>query len=57
MHETSGLVQVAIIREAGLPDQQMWRAQLGSIVQATAGASSLSPCVTVIGQVAALGAS
>lgn len=43
--------QVAIVRSAGLPEQATWMAELDTIVEATKDAGSLSPCVTVIGQV------
>ena len=43
--------QVAIVRSAGLPDQATWMSQLHSIMEATKDAGSLSPCVTVVGQV------
>ena len=42
------------MREAGLPQQQVWRAQLGGIVEATAEAGALSPCVMIVGQVVGL---
>ena len=48
------LLQAAIVREAGLPQQRVWRAELGGIVEATAGAGALSPCVVVVGQVVGL---
>ncbi|HEY9299298.1 MAG TPA: uroporphyrinogen-III C-methyltransferase, partial [Phormidium sp.] len=44
---------VAVIRWAGHPEQQVWTAELKSIVQVTAGVS-LSPAVIVIGEVVGL---
>ena len=44
---------VAVIRWAGCPQQQVWTAQLGNIVEQTAGVS-LSPVVIVIGEVVRL---
>ena len=46
--------QVAVVHAAGQPTQRVWRAALGGIVQATAGAGPLSPSVFVVGHVAAL---
>jgi uroporphyrinogen III methyltransferase/synthase len=43
---------VAVIRAAGTPEQREWWAELGGVVEATAGEPELSPCVTVVGQVA-----
>lgn len=45
-------VQAALVRSAGLPDQAMWHATLGTLANATADAGKLSPCVVIIGQVA-----
>ena len=42
---------VAVIRAAGTPEQREWWTELGSVVEATAG-EELSPCITVVGQVA-----
>lgn len=44
---------IAIIRWAGQPEQAVWVATLGSIVQITKG-ESLSPCIIVIGEVVRL---
>lgn len=44
---------IAIIRWAGTPNQQVWAAQLGDILEQTAGLS-LSPAVIVIGEVVGL---
>jgi uroporphyrinogen III methyltransferase/synthase len=44
---------IAIIRWAGTPHQQIWEAQLGDILEQTAGLS-LSPAVIVIGEVVGL---
>ena len=41
------------MRSAGLPDQAIRRATLATLADATAGAGKLSPCVVIIGQVAA----
>ena len=45
-------VQAVLVRSAGLPDQAIWHATLGTLADATAGAGKLSPCVVIIGQVA-----
>jgi uroporphyrinogen III methyltransferase / synthase len=44
---------IAIIRWAGTPNQKIWTAQLGNILEETAGLS-LSPAVIVIGEVVRL---
>ncbi|AFY34380.1 uroporphyrinogen-III C-methyltransferase [Calothrix sp. PCC 7507] len=44
---------IAIIRWAGTPSQEIWTAQLGDILEQTAGLS-LSPAVIVIGEVVGL---
>ncbi len=49
----SHLTPIAIIRWAGTPNQQVWTAQLGNILEQTAGLS-LSPVVIVIGEVVEL---
>ncbi|MEH2062609.1 MAG: uroporphyrinogen-III C-methyltransferase [Nostoc sp.] len=49
----SHLTPIAIIRWAGTPDQQIWIAQLGNIVEQTT-ELSLSPAVIVIGEVVGL---
>ncbi|MEH2057782.1 MAG: uroporphyrinogen-III C-methyltransferase [Nostoc sp.] len=49
----SHLTPIAIIRWAGTPDQQIWIAQLGNIVEQTT-ELSLSPSVIVIGEVVGL---
>lgn len=41
---------VAVVREAALPSQRVWRGTLGSIVEQTAG-ESLSPCIICVGEV------
>jgi siroheme synthase len=46
-------LQVAVIRDAGGAEQQHWQATLASVVEATAGVT-LSPCIVVVGRVAAL---
>ncbi|MEH1815855.1 MAG: uroporphyrinogen-III C-methyltransferase [Nostoc sp.] len=52
-HGRSHLTPIAIIRWAGTPEQQIWTAQLGNILEQTAGLS-LSPAVIVIGEVVGL---
>ncbi|WGV24475.1 uroporphyrinogen-III C-methyltransferase [Halotia branconii] len=52
-HGRSRLTPIAIIRWAGTPHQQIWTAQLGDILEQTAGLS-LSPVVIVIGEVVGL---
>ncbi|MEA5505458.1 uroporphyrinogen-III C-methyltransferase [Halotia wernerae UHCC 0503] len=52
-HGRSHLTPIAIIRWAGTPNQQIWTAQLGNILEQTAGLS-LSPVVIVIGEVVGL---
>jgi uroporphyrinogen III methyltransferase / synthase len=49
----SRLTPIAIIRWAGTPQQQIWTAQLGNILEETTGLS-LSPTVIVIGEVVGL---
>ncbi len=45
------VMQVAIVRSAGLPEQAEWLADLQSIAEVTKGAGSLSPCVMIVGKV------
>lgn len=52
-HGRSLQTPVAVIRWAGCPQQQVWTAQLGNIVEQTAGVP-LSPVVIVIGEVVRL---
>ncbi|MEH1902971.1 MAG: uroporphyrinogen-III C-methyltransferase [Nostoc sp.] len=52
-HRRSHLTPIAIIRWAGTPDQQIWIAQLGDILEQTT-ELSLSPSVIVIGEVVGL---
>ncbi|MFN6485237.1 MULTISPECIES: uroporphyrinogen-III C-methyltransferase [unclassified Nostoc] len=52
-HGRSHLTPIAIIRWAGTPNQQIWTAQLGNILEQTTGLS-LSPVVIVIGEVVGL---
>ncbi|MEH2239525.1 uroporphyrinogen-III C-methyltransferase [Nostoc sp.] len=52
-HGRSHLTPIAIIRWAGTPDQQIWTAQLGNILEQTS-KLSLSPAVIVIGEVVGL---
>jgi len=46
----SHLFPIAIIKQAGSSQQQVWKGTLGNIVQQTVNIS-LSPCVIVIGNV------
>ncbi len=46
--------QVAVVRAAGTPQQRVWHSALGGVLAATAGAGALSPCVVIVGRVAAL---
>lgn len=48
---TSRDVPVAVIREAGSPNQHVWSAALSTIVQGTHG-QKLSPCILVAGEIA-----
>ena len=43
----------AVVHSAGQPDQAVWASTLGGVVACTAG-RELSPCVVVVGEVAAL---
>ena len=52
-HGRSPETPIAIIRDCGRPEQQIWLGTLSDIVQQTAG-ESLSPCVIVIGEVVRL---
>ncbi|MEG4288622.1 uroporphyrinogen-III C-methyltransferase [Microcoleus sp. C2C3] len=52
-HGRSPETPIAIIRDCGRPEQQIWLGTLCNIVQQTAG-QSLSPCVMVIGEVVRL---
>ena len=52
-HGRSPHTPIAIIRWAGHPQQQIWTGTLATILQETAN-QSLSPCVTVVGEVVAL---
>ena len=52
-HGRSPETPIAIIRDCGRPEQQIWLGTLSDIVQQTAG-QSLSPCVIVIGEVVRL---
>ena len=52
-HGRSPETPIAIIRDCGRPEQQIWLGTLSNIVQKTAG-QSLSPCVMVIGEVVRL---
>ena len=48
------MLQVAIVRAAGQPDQQIWKGTVSTIVQQTEGSGVLSPCVLIIGEVVRL---
>ena len=50
-HDRAADTPVAVVREAALPTQRVWRGSLGSILQQTAG-ESLSPCIIVVGPIA-----
>ena len=52
-HGRSPETPIAIIRDCGRPEQQIWLGTLSNIVQQTAG-QSLSPCAIVIGEVVRL---
>ncbi|NQE35341.1 uroporphyrinogen-III C-methyltransferase [Microcoleus asticus] len=52
-HGRSTETPIAIIRDCGRPEQQIWLGTLSNIVQQTAG-QSLSPCVIIIGEVVRL---
>ncbi len=52
-HGRSPETPIAIIRDCGRPEQQIWLGTLSDIVQQTAG-QSLSPCVIIIGEVVRL---
>lgn len=43
---------VAVVQSAALPSQRVWRGELGSIAEQTAG-ERLSPCIIVVGEVSA----
>ncbi|ERT08024.1 uroporphyrinogen-III C-methyltransferase [Lyngbya aestuarii BL J] len=49
-HGRSPQTPIAIIREGGRPQQQVWIGTLSDIIEKTAN-SSLSPCVIVVGEV------
>lgn len=42
---------IAVIKSAGLPEQQVWTGTLSTITQQTETAKKLSPCVIIVGQV------
>ncbi|MEG4343985.1 uroporphyrinogen-III C-methyltransferase [Microcoleus sp. A003_D6] len=52
-HGRSPKTPIAIIRDCGRPEQQIWLGTLSDIVQQTAG-QSLSPCAIIIGEVVRL---
>lgn len=43
-----------MIKSAGTADQQVWYSTLSSVVSDTRDGTPLSPCVVVVGEVAAL---
>ncbi|MBV5261692.1 uroporphyrinogen-III C-methyltransferase, partial [Synechococcus moorigangaii CMS01] len=45
---------MAIVRAAGLPEQQAWMGTLQTITKQTAAIQTLSPCVIIVGQVVSL---
>ncbi len=52
-HGLSSQTPIAIIRDCGRPEQQIWLGTLSDIVHKTTG-QSLSPCVIIIGEVVRL---
>ncbi len=52
-HRLSSQTPIAIIRDCGRPEQQIWLGTLSDIVHKTTG-ESLSPCVIIIGEVVRL---
>ncbi|MFS8117226.1 MAG: uroporphyrinogen-III C-methyltransferase [Microcoleus sp.] len=52
-HGLSSQTTIAIIRDCGRPEQQIWIGTLSDIVRKTTG-QSLSPCVIIIGEVVRL---
>lgn len=46
-----GVMQVALVRAAGQPEQKIWKGTIDTIMQITQGAGPLSPCVLIIGNV------
>lgn len=53
-HGRSPHTPVAVIRNGGSPQQQVWIGQLANILEQTVGEGSLSPAVIVIGEVVGL---
>ena len=53
-HGKAADTPVALVHAASTSSQRVWRGTLGSIVEQTEG-ERLSPCIIVVGQVAALG--
>lgn len=49
------MLQVAVVRAAGQPEQKIWKATVSTIAEQTEGAGPLSPCVLIIGSVVNLG--
>jgi len=52
-HGLSSQTPIAIIRDCGRPEQQIWLGNLSDIIHKTTG-ESLSPCVIIIGEVVRL---
>jgi len=50
----SCIMQVAVVKEAGVAGQQVWYSLLSKVQEDTAAGAPLSPCVIIVGQVAAL---
>lgn len=48
------VLQVAVVRAAGQPDQEIWKGTVSTIAEQTEGAGPLSPCVLIIGSVVSL---
>ncbi len=48
------MLQVAVVRAAGQPDQMIWKGTVSTIAEQTEGAGPLSPCVLIIGSVVSL---
>lgn len=47
-------LQVALVRAAGQPEQEVWMGSIETIVRITEGAGPLSPCVLIVGNVVSL---
>ena len=51
MMEGLCMLQVAVVRAAGQPEQAVWKGTVSTIAERTEGAGPLSPCVLIIGSV------